>query len=310
MKELLSAIDDLIDIKVLIRQVAPNYELDENNRKKFILLLESLQKKLQPLFMKYLKHEKTSKFPTLVNNLKSQIDRGVIPEPDAIFIAGGSTGTAAGLIMGGKLAGLNSKIHVVNVYPDLAYNSSSVVKNSNKALKYLRKLDKSVPNLEVTNNDFEFITGFLGSNYAVKTKRGQEAMDLVMELEGKKRGFQLETSYTGKTLAAMIDFLKKVENQSKKVLFWNTYNSNDLDVFLKETNFNYKKLAKKFHRFFEDATFQCWQIADCSEDSREKCPAYLNHEYRFWKVTECALGEEEKKKARKILSNAILLEDA
>ena len=40
-------------------------------------------------------------------------------------------------------------------------------------------------------------------------------------------------------MAVMFDFLKKEENKSKIVLFWNTYNSNDLDIYVKETDFNY-----------------------------------------------------------------------
>ena len=47
-----------------------------------------------------------------------------------------------------------------------------------------------------------------------------------------------------------------------------------------------------------------------TEQLREKCPAYLNHEYRFWKITECSLDEKNKNKAREILSNVVTLEDA
>ena len=69
-------------------------------------------------------------------------------------------------------------------------------------------------------------------------------------------------------------------------------------------------MPKKFHRFFEEATFQCWQIANCSEELREKCQAYLNHEYRFWRITECSLDEKDKNKAHEMLSKVIQLEDA
>jgi len=120
----------------------------------------------------------------------------------------------------------------------------------------------------------------------------------------------LETTYTGKTMAAMFEYLNKEENKSKKVLFWNTYNSNDLDKHLKEIGYNYKKLPKKFHKFFESKIFQCWQITNCPEDIRNKCPAYFNHEYRFWKVTDCLLEEEKKDKAYEELNTIINLEDA
>ncbi|MFX1256449.1 MAG: DUF2100 domain-containing protein [Promethearchaeota archaeon] len=56
-KTLLSAIDDLIEIKLLIRKVAPNYDLNESLNNEFISLLKSLQKKLIPIFSKYIKQD-------------------------------------------------------------------------------------------------------------------------------------------------------------------------------------------------------------------------------------------------------------
>jgi len=247
-------------------------------------------------------------FINAIFELKVQIDKGIIPEPDVIFVPGGSSGTASGLAAGCKLAGIKTKINMVNVSLDIVVNNKAVIKNANKAIKYLRKRDKSLPDVNVNLDDFKMIKGYLGSGYGVKTVKGQNAVDIVMKLEGYKRDFKLDTTYTGKTMAGLIDYMKNKENNSKKVLFWNTYNSNDLDKYLKETNFNYKKLPKKFHRFFEEATFQCWQIANCSEELRANCPAYLNHEYRFWKVTECPLEEEKKKRVQEILSNVIKLE--
>lgn len=242
--------------------------------------------------------------------LKKQIDQKFVPEPDAIFIAGGSVGTAAGLIAGCKLLGLKSKVHVVAVYTSLTSNPSAVMKNANKAIKFLRKRDKSIPNIKVNEDDFVFITGYLGSGYGIKTSRGQNAVDRVFELEGHKKGFKLETTYTGKAMAAMFDYLKQEENKNKTILFWNTYNSNDLDKYLKKTNFEYKKLPKKFHKFFEEDTFQCWQITHCPKEIRENCPAYLNHEYRFWKITDCLLDEQKRIKALEELKSVIKLEDA
>jgi len=249
-------------------------------------------------------------FINAIFELKDQIDNNIFPEPDIIFIAGSSTGTAAGLIAGRKLLSLKTKVSVVNVSRDLVVNNKAIINNANKAIKYLHKREKSIPNVRVDLNDFKLIQGYVGSNYGIKTIRGQKAIDLVMDLEGKNRGFKLDTTYTGKTMAGLIDYINNEENKSKKVLFWNTYNSNDLDKYLKETNFNYVKLPKKFHRFYEEATFQCWQIADCSENLKENCPAYLNHEYRFWKVTECPLDEDKKNRAQELLSNVIQLEDA
>jgi len=249
-------------------------------------------------------------FVNAIFELKKQIDQGILEEPDIIFVAAGSTGTAAGLTAGCKIVGLKTKIYFVNVSRDIVVSPKVLISTANKAIKYLRKRDKTIPNVSVTEEDFKMIKGYLGSEYGIKTIRSQDAVDLIEEVEGKHRGFKLETTYTGKTVAAMIDYLKSKDAQQKVVLFWDTYNSNDLDSYLRETEFNYRKLPKKFHTFYEQETFQCWQIANCPEEVRKECPAYLNHEYRFWKVTECKLGETEKEKAKKYLKNVIKLEDA
>ena len=105
------------------------------------------------------------------------------------------------------------------------------------------------------------IKGYLGSNYGVKTIKGQHTVDEVYELEGKKLGFKLETT-------------------------------------------------KKFHKYYSNKLFQCWQLADCHEDIRNKCPAYLNYEYRFWKVTNCKLEKDVQSIIKEKLENVIELEDA
>ncbi|MHA1804183.1 MAG: 1-aminocyclopropane-1-carboxylate deaminase/D-cysteine desulfhydrase [Promethearchaeota archaeon] len=239
--------------------------------------------------------------------LKEQIDQGIASIPDVIFCAGGSIGTAAGIGAGCKLLGLKTKIHVVKVSEDIVINPSNFLKVANKALNYLHERDPSIPHVEVTENDFKIIEGYRGSAYGIVTEKSQKAVDLVHELEGKEKGFKLDTTYTGKTMAALMDYITEEENKGKTVLFWNTYNSNNLDDYLRETEFNYKKLPRKFHKFYEK-TFQCWQITDCAKERRKKCPAYLNQEYRFWKITDCPLSEEQKEKARKQLEQAIIAE--
>jgi D-cysteine desulfhydrase len=249
-------------------------------------------------------------FINAIYELKKQIEQGLLPEPDYIFVAAGSIGTSAGLTAGCQLLGLKTKVLAVSVNRDSVINPKALIKSGNKAIKYLRKKDNNVKNVEITEENFEIIKGYLGSGYGKITIKSQNAVDLIYELEGKRKGFKLETTYTGKTAAAMLDFLGKDENKSKTVLFWNTYNSKDLDKYLKETEFEYQKLPKKFHKYYTRKNFQCWQITECPEDIKKKCVAFLNHEYRFWKVSECQLEEPKKEKAMKYLQEVIQLEEA
>jgi D-cysteine desulfhydrase len=248
-------------------------------------------------------------FINAICELKKQIERGILPEPDYIFVAAGSIGTSAGLTVGCQLLGLNTKVLAVSVTRESVINPKALIKTGNKAIKYLRNRDHSFKNIKITEDHFEIIKGYLGSGYGKITKKSQDAVDLIYELEGKSKNFKLDTTYTGKTAAAMLDFLRKEENKTKTVLFWNTYNSNNLDKYLKETDFAYQKLPKKFHKFYSRKSFQCWQITECPEDIKNKCAAFLNHEYRFWKVSECQLEESKKEKAVMRLKEVIQLED-
>ncbi|UCC18546.1 MAG: pyridoxal-phosphate dependent enzyme [Promethearchaeota archaeon] len=195
-------------------------------------------------------------FIEAIFELKEQIDNALLPEPDVIFVAAGTTGTAAGLVAGCKLLGLKTRVNAVAVYKHFLANSLNLTINANKALKYLHKRVIKFPKIKIFSDDFELIQGYLGSGYGFPTIEGQKAIDTVFDLEGKEKGFLLEPTYTGKAMAAMFNFLEKEENKSKNMLFWNTYNSNDLDTFLKETNYDHEKLPKKFHKFFKNENVQ------------------------------------------------------
>ena len=187
--------------------------------------------------------------------LNYQVKKGNIPEPDVIFIPGASCGSAAGLIIGLNMLNLKTKVHVVAVGDKNFVNDKVMIKNIDKTLKFLIKQDNSFPNIEIAQDSYEIIYGYLGPEYGAVTEEAQIAVDLVMRLEGNEKDFILETTYTGKTMAAMMDYLEKKENKSKIVLFWNTYNSNNLDIYLKEKEFIWNDLPKKFHQFFEDKSF-------------------------------------------------------
>ena len=78
---LLNAIEDLIDIKILIRSIVPKYNLDDFNHKRLITLLSSLNEKLNPLFVRFLDLDRSSVPPesktSLVTELKQVIDQNM-----------------------------------------------------------------------------------------------------------------------------------------------------------------------------------------------------------------------------------------
>ncbi|MCW4051144.1 MAG: pyridoxal-phosphate dependent enzyme [Candidatus Bathyarchaeota archaeon] len=180
--------------------------------------------------------------------LKQQVDKGEITEPDYIIVACGSIGTTAGLNLGCKLAGLKTKVLGVRVaMPWLVtkWRMGRMIRDINV---YMKRHDASVPLMKVKPEDLYLLDGYLGEEYACFTEKGCDAVDEMKNLEG----IPLDQTYTGKALGGGLDWLKKQSEQDKVVLFWNTYNSVDLSE--KAANVDYRELPKQFHRYFTEPT--------------------------------------------------------
>ncbi|NPD88583.1 MAG: pyridoxal-phosphate dependent enzyme [Asgard group archaeon] len=173
--------------------------------------------------------------------LKNQIDKNNIPEPDYIFVACGSAGTVAGLALGLKLAEIKAKIIAVQVSLFIGYEGT--VKLAYDTRDMMFKFDKSVPEVKIDNIIFE--TDYFGEGYAKPTDEGLAAMELIK----KTQKMELESTYTGKTLAALIGFANQKHNsiKEKTILFWNTFNSRDFSEILKKMK--YKDFLKIFTGF-------------------------------------------------------------
>gem|GEM_PF-41690 len=216
--------------------------------------------------------------------LAEQVKAGEIPEPSHVFIAAGSTGSVSGLILGCKLAGLKTKVAAVQVSDAIVTNPSSIERNIKNTLKMMRKADPNIPEVKVTYpDDFLFFDKYLGTEYGCMTREGIAAVDLVARLEGDK-GFHLETTYTGKACAAMLDFMKTTPAEGDHaILFWNTYNSRDLTDLAKQSNYDVQKLPKVFRKFF-DEKLACFQLRHCTPEIAENCIAYYADDNRCWIV--------------------------
>ncbi len=94
---------------------------------------------------------------------------------------------------------------------------------------------------------------YFGKRYALFTEEGMDAVSLIKDCEGIK----LEGTYTGKTLAALIDDAKSGKLQRSTVLFWDTLNSRDFSDTI--SNLDYRDLPRCFHKYFEEEV----QPLDC-----------------------------------------------
>ncbi len=148
--------------------------------------------------------------------IKGQLAQMGEPEPDAIFVAVGSCGTFAGLVLGARLVGLGSRILGVRVIEEDQANRPKIARMVNGAARYLRRLDPSVPPVRVTAEEIDMLDGYLGPGYAHPTEQARQAVERTARAEGRV----LETTYTGKTMAALLDHAE--DHPGARLLFVDT----------------------------------------------------------------------------------------
>jgi 1-aminocyclopropane-1-carboxylate deaminase len=173
--------------------------------------------------------------------LQEQVERGEIPKPDFIFVAVGTGGTMAGLMLGSILSGLNAKIIGVRVVPKLIASRFTVSRLVNKTRNLIRNYVSNIPKFNMSSSEVIIIPDYLGKGYGHRTEKSKEAVNIAAE-----KGILLEDTYTGKTFAAFLDFVGT--RNSGVFLFWNTFNSVDLDEVTRKVD--YRTLPQEFHRLF------------------------------------------------------------
>ncbi len=177
--------------------------------------------------------------------LKQQIDSGEVPEPDVIFVAVGTAGTASGLIAGCRAAGLKTRVVGVKVTDWVVGNTIVLSTLANQAALKLFSMDRSFPVRIVTPFNVELLTDYFGKEYGRYTPEGIEAIEVVKQ----KSGLKLEGVYTGKAFAGLIGTAQKEDFSNKTVLFWNTYNSADMSGIASQRSSG--DLPQEFRQFFE-----------------------------------------------------------
>ncbi len=173
--------------------------------------------------------------------LRNQIQAGLLPEPRLIFVAAGSVGTISGIELGLQLTGLNSRVMGIQVTSNPRFNRDRVKTLVRKTLRLL------TPTIEVGKFHyeprFELSNEFLGRGYGYPTKAGSEALNMALEFEQ----LNLDPTYTAKTLAGVIDYLRK--GNEGPILYWHTLNSVNLSDIASQIDFS--RLPRPFHRFFK-----------------------------------------------------------
>lgn len=149
--------------------------------------------------------------------LAAQVAAGELPAPDRIYVALGSGGTAAGLLVGLRLAGLGSEVVAVRAAPSWLASEMRVNLLTRRTLTLLRKHGAPAVRL----GGLRVIDGFYGEGYARPTPATEAAIGRAAEV-----GLRLEDTYTAKAWAAM-----EAEPGGTR-LFVHTANSRPLEPLL------------------------------------------------------------------------------
>jgi D-cysteine desulfhydrase len=157
--------------------------------------------------------------------LALQVRAGELPEPETIYLPVGSGGSMAGLVLGLRLAGLRSRVLGVLVTDILPPSPARLARLARATLRLLRREDPSVPEVALTAADFPLIRDQLGAGYGAPTPAAQDAVTA-----GAALGIRLETTYSGKALAALRARAASGELGPGPTLFWDTFNGVDVSA--------------------------------------------------------------------------------
>jgi D-cysteine desulfhydrase len=176
--------------------------------------------------------------------LATQIQKGELPAPDAIFITLGTMGTAAGLILGLKAAGISSIVHAIRVVPDYVGNFDKCISLAEQTNKLLHDCDSAFPIVTISEKEVIVHGDYFGNGYGIPTREGDAFIQLIHDSDH----IELDSVYTGKCGAAFYDYIRH-EEKNMTVLFWNTKNAHQ-DSNLRNS-VDFRKLPVEFHKYFE-----------------------------------------------------------
>jgi D-cysteine desulfhydrase len=174
--------------------------------------------------------------------LKAQVDAGVMPEPSVLVVPLGTMGTAAGLLLGLRAAGLATRLIGVRVTPAALADTEKFHLLCSRTSDLLRTLDPGFPDLSSAGG-FSLCDDHFEPGYGLASVPVNAAVDLLQESDN----VTLDHTYTGKAFAALLD--EATRGTIGPLLLWNTKNSQQFpEAMLAEGR---KRLPEEFRRFLK-----------------------------------------------------------
>jgi len=178
--------------------------------------------------------------------LAAQVAAGETDTPDRVYVANGTMATAVGLSLGLTLADLPTEVQAIRVTENFVSSPEAMRRLMIKTATMMNRLDPSVPTDLADRARYCFREGFLGDGYAKTNAATDRAVDIARD----ELGLTLESTYTGKALAAMLHDLGQAKYAQQSMLFWNTYNSRPLPAGDERPD-DITGLPKEFLRYFD-----------------------------------------------------------
>jgi D-cysteine desulfhydrase len=174
--------------------------------------------------------------------LAAQIDSGEIPEPDRIYIATGTMGSAVGLAIGLAMADIQSQVEAVRVSMRSICNEQLMHQLLKKTIAMMNRLDETVSKELISRTNIRLRHLFFAGGYAHRDADTDNALKFASE----HLDLRLDGTYTGKAMAALLSDAGETPNE--QVLFWNTYNSKPLS--LTQEDMSTDSLPEEFRRYY------------------------------------------------------------
>ncbi len=172
-----------------------------------------------------------------------QVEAGECERPDRIYVAAGTCGTFAGLLLGFALAKFDVEVVGVRVVDKVITNSFAVTKLYHGAARLLAEFGvESAP--ELSHRDVLMRDAFFGPGYGEPTDAGLEAMRVIDEHGGP----HLEPTYTAKAFSAVLAEAKS--SQGMNILYWHTLSSADLSERIARGGVD--RLPSEYAHFFDE----------------------------------------------------------
>jgi 1-aminocyclopropane-1-carboxylate deaminase/D-cysteine desulfhydrase-like pyridoxal-dependent ACC family enzyme len=161
-------------------------------------------------------------FVTAAFELAEQIEAGLLPRPDTVFVTGGTGGATAGLVLGFALAGVRTHVRSVSAVEPILYNRATLTLKLRTVLAELNARGLRAPGLNALLRSagvtWSIDHAQVGDRYGAPTQAGEQ-----IAARAAEHGIVLDPTYTAKCAAAL-----RSSQRSGTALFWHTHGSQDL----------------------------------------------------------------------------------